>query len=75
MIINMRHSHESQIESEQGLMKYFRHCVYDAAAEWQAQQHRARMDPDTIKMLKDCLLRVPFQIEQHATARDVEPSE
>ena len=66
----MRHPHVSQIEGEQGLMNYFRHCVYDAVAEWQVQQHRARMDPDTIKMLKDRLLRVSFQIEQHATARD-----
>ena len=67
VIINMRHPHVSNIEGEQGLMNYFRHCVYDAVAEWQAQRLRSRLDPNTIKMLKDQLLRVSFQMEQHAS--------
>ncbi len=67
VIINMQHPHVSFIEGQQGLMNYFRHCIYDAVAEWQAQRLRSKLDPDTIKMLKDQLLRVSFQIEQHAT--------
>jgi hypothetical protein len=68
VIINMQHPHVSCITGEQGLINYFRHCVYDAVAEWQAQRLRAKLDPNTIKMLKDQLLRISFQMEQHAAA-------
>ncbi len=67
VIINMQHPHVSYVEGEQGLMNYFRHCTYDAVAEWQAQRLRSKLDPDSIKMLKDQLLRVSFQMEQHAS--------
>ena len=67
VMINLRHPHVRNIEGEQGLVNYFRHCVYDAVAEWQAQRIRSRLDPNTIKMLKDDLLRVSFQMEQHAS--------
>lgn len=72
VIINMQHPHVAHIEGEQGLINYFRHCVYDAVSEWQAQRIRATLDPNTIKMLKDQLLRVSFQMEQHASARERE---
>ena len=70
VIINMQHPHVAYIEGDQGLINYFRHCVYDAVSEWQAQRHRAKLDPNTIKMLKDQLLRVSFQMEQHAAEDD-----
>ena len=66
VIINMQHPHVLNIEGEQGLINYFRHCVYDAVSEWQAQRLRSTLDPYTIKLLKDQLLRVSFQMEQHA---------
>ncbi len=68
VIINMQHPHVSHVEGEQALINYFRHCVYDAVAEWQAQRLRGKLDPNTVKMLKDQLLRVSFQMEQHAQA-------
>ncbi|MXW63301.1 MAG: hypothetical protein F4Y00_06695 [Bacteroidetes bacterium SB0662_bin_6] len=67
VIINMQHPHVLKVQGEQGLFNYFRHCVYDAVAEWQAQRLRSKLDPNTIKMLKDQLLRVSFQMEQHAS--------
>ena len=48
------------------LLHYFRHCIYDAISEWQARNKAATIDPDTIKLLKDKLLRIPFEIEMHA---------
>ena len=68
VIINMQHPHVSQISGEQALMNYFRHCVYDAVAEWQAQKLRSKLDSNTIKMLKDGLLRVSLLMEQHAAS-------
>ena len=66
VIINLQHPHVRNIEGEQALINYFRHCVYDAVAEWQAQRLRSRLDSNTVKTLKDQLLRVSFQMEQHA---------
>jgi hypothetical protein len=66
VIINLRHPHVREIRGQDALINYFRHCVYDAVAEWKAQQLRSKLDPNTVKMLKDGLLRVSFAMEQHA---------
>ena len=70
VIINMRHPHVASIEGSDGVMNYFRHCIYDAIAEWQARQKAGRIDPNTIKLLKDKLLRVSMSIEEHAVEQD-----
>lgn len=64
VIINMLHPHISQVEGGAGVLNYFRHCVYDAIAEWQAKKRISSINPNTIKILKDSLLRVPFLIEE-----------
>jgi hypothetical protein len=64
VVININHPHVAQID-ENGLLNYFRHCTYDALAEWRARNQAATIDPGTIKRLKDDLLRVAFDIEMH----------
>lgn len=66
VIVNMSHPHVTQIEGSQGLLNYLRHCMYDGVAEWKARLLQADMDPNTIKLLKDTLLRVSGEIEGHA---------
>ena len=66
VIINQTHPHWSQLKGSEGVLNYIRHCTYDGIAEWQAWSKAARIDPDTIKLLKDKLLRVPFEIEKHS---------
>lgn len=66
VIINTQHPHMAQIDGSVGVVNYFRHCIYDAISEWQARRIRGGIDPDTIKLLKDRLLRVSLVIEQHA---------
>jgi hypothetical protein len=65
IIINEKHPHWTQLKGSEGVLNYLRHCTYDGIAEWQARHMAARVDPDTIKLLKDQLLRVPFDIEMH----------
>lgn len=65
VVISMSHPHWSQLQDSEGVLNYLRDCTYDAVAEWQARYKAARIDPDTIKILKDRLLRVPFELEQH----------
>jgi len=69
VIINTSHPHWDQLKGSEGVLNYLRHCTYDAIAEWQARHKAARLDPDTIKLLKDQLLRVPFDIEMHETGQ------
>jgi hypothetical protein len=67
VIINMNHPHVATID-ENGLLNYFRHCTYDALAEWRARNQLASIDPSTIKRLKDQFLRISFDIELHEDA-------
>lgn len=75
VIINMQHPHITQITGgSESLLVYLRHCVYDAIAEWQAWNRAATTDPDTIKILKDRLLRLQMEIQMHSPPSD-EPVE
>lgn len=73
VIINHAHPHWGQLNGSEGVLNYIRHCTYDAIAEWQARSKASTIDPDTIKLLKDKLLRVPFLIDQHAAEEEPEP--
>ena len=66
VLVNVAHPHWKQIKGSDGVLNYLRHCTYDAIAEWQARHQAARLDTDTIKILKDRLLRVSFDIERHS---------
>jgi hypothetical protein len=63
--INLNHPHIAQLSGTEGMLNYLRHCTYDAIAEWQARHKTSALDPHTIKMLKDKLLRLSLQIEMH----------
>ncbi|MFM8385189.1 MAG: ATP-binding protein [Planctomycetia bacterium] len=65
VIINRAHPHWHQLRGSEGVLNFLRHCTYDALAEWQARQRTSAMDPDTIKLIKDRLLRVALEIEAH----------
>lgn len=66
VIINLRHPHWTQLEGPAGIVNYLRHCVYDGIAEWKASQIQSQIDPNTVKKIKDGLLRISFSIEMHA---------
>lgn len=65
VVVNTQHPHWLQLKGSEGVLNYLRHCTYDAIAEWQARSKAARIDPNTIKLLKDKLLRVPIELEEH----------
>lgn len=70
IVINMQHPHFRQIVGAEGVLNYFRHCTYDALAEWKARKITHRLDSTTIKLLKDQLLRIPLAMEMHAGPGD-----
>ena len=66
IIVNTQHPHWKQLGGSEGVLNYLRHCTYDGIAEWQARRHQAGLDPGTIKVLKDRLLRLPLEIEMES---------
>lgn len=66
VIVNTTHPYwKTQLRGMESVSDYLHHCVYDSVAEWQARAKASTIDPDTVKLLKDQLLRVPLQIESH----------
>ena len=60
----------AQLGGLESVRDYLRQCIYDSVAEWQARAKTARIDSDTIKLLKDRLLRVPLEMESHAAGEE-----
>lgn len=65
VIVNKSHPHWIQLNGAEGILNYLRHCTYDGVAEWKAYNRTGKIDPDTVKLIKDGLLRLPFEIEKH----------
>lgn len=66
VIVNLNHPYfATQLGGLESVRDYFRQCIYDSVAEWQARAKTSRIDSDTIKLLKDRLLRVPLEMESH----------
>jgi len=63
IIVNISHPHLLELTSEQSQINFLKHCIYDGVAEWQARKIK-RVSFDTVKVLKDQLLRASFEIEQ-----------
>ena len=63
VVINAQHPHWSMLEGENSIVNYLRHCVYDGVAEYRAAK-LFRLEPDSIKRLKDSYLRVAFELLQ-----------
>jgi len=66
VIVNMRHPYVGRAGLQ--FEYHMRECIYDAIAESKAQALRAKLDADTVKLIKDQLLRIPMQIDDHEGA-------
>jgi hypothetical protein len=72
VVVNQAHPHWLQLKGSDGVLNYLRECTYDAIAEWKARQKVGRLDPTTIKVIKDKLLRIPFEVEMHTGDPEVD---
>ncbi len=64
VIVNKNHPFWNELSGSMGIKNYLRQCVYDGVAEWKAHFKVGNILPDTIKYIKDDLLRVPYIIER-----------
>ena len=75
IVINAAHPHWSQLQGSEGVLNYLRDCTYDSIAEWRAARQLSATTPETVRLLKDRLLRVPFEMEMHSgSAGGVRPT-
>ncbi|HXB05688.1 MAG TPA: hypothetical protein VNW04_01195, partial [Puia sp.] len=65
IIINVLHPYVQEMTDEDAFTSFVRQGIYDGVAEWKALRLRGSIQPNTIKMLKDGLLRIPYQIKSH----------
>lgn len=63
VIVNKAHPHWKHLTGSESILNFLRHCTYDGVSEWKAYFKAGRIDPDTVKLLKDNLLRVPFELK------------
>lgn len=67
VIVNKNHPFWNELDGATGILNYLRQCVYDAVSEWKAYFMKSTLQPDTIKHIKDDLMRVPFIIDKNKT--------
>lgn len=65
VIVNKNHPFWNELDGAKGILNYLRQCVYDAVSEWKAYFIKSTMQPDTVKHIKDDLMRVPFIIDKN----------
>jgi len=62
VIVNLSHPHWFQLTNEESILNFIRHCTYDGVAESKAFFVRGTIEPDTVKLIKDKLLRIPMTL-------------
>ncbi|HXB02400.1 MAG TPA: ATP-binding protein [Opitutaceae bacterium] len=63
VIINLVHPHWSQLTQEESILNFIRHCTYDGVSESKAYFVTGKIEPDTVKLIKDNLLRIPMNLQ------------
>lgn len=64
VVFNPNHPHWQEIKDDNGVLVFLRHVVYDGVSEWKAWNKTGKISHDTVKFIKDNLLRIPFEIEK-----------
>ncbi len=62
VILNVLHPYWLELKNSDGFLTYIRHSVYDGLAEWKTRRKTGRVNPDTIKYIKDSFMRVAYEI-------------
>lgn len=62
VIVNTLHPFWIELNNYENKLNFLRHCIYDGVAEWRALKKTGQINPNTIKFIKDSLLRLSFEI-------------
>jgi len=66
VVINLAHPHWSQLTQNESILNFIRHCTYDGVAESKAYFVTGKIESDTVKLIKDNLLRIPMMLRSGA---------
>jgi len=58
IVINVNHSYWLDLGDNTSRFHFLLNCIYDGVAEWKAEFMLSQLDPNTIKLIKDALLRL-----------------
>jgi hypothetical protein len=76
VIVNRLHPYYAGLESSDTIEECIRQYIYDAIAEYQVSHQTSKLNPDSVRRLKDQLLRAKFlKIDNAAAAATVTASE
>lgn len=64
IVFNPNHPHWAEIKDDNGVLVFIRHIVYDGISEWKAWHKTGAIHHDTVKFIKDNLLRIPFEVQR-----------
>ena len=70
VVFNPNHPHWQEIKDDNGVLIFLRHVVYDGVSEWKAWNKTGKISHDTVKFIKDNLLRIPFEIEKEKSENE-----
>lgn len=62
VIVNKSHIYWRGLKKPDLVYEFLKHCIYDGISEWKANFRQNSLNPDTIKTIKDYLLRVDLDV-------------
>ncbi len=62
VVINVNHPYWIELPDNNSRFNFLLSCIYDGVAEWKAGFLTNSLDPDTIKYIKDSLLRLELKL-------------
>ncbi|MGH9647065.1 MAG: hypothetical protein ACRD4E_09640, partial [Bryobacteraceae bacterium] len=67
---NRLHPYYQSLDTDEALGECFRQYIFDAVAEYRLLQQQAKLNPDSLRRLKDRCLRIgPIRVENEALAK------
>lgn len=63
IIVSKSHPFWNELKDATGVLNYLRQCVYDGIAEWKAYIQKREITAETVKYIKDNLMRLAFKIQ------------
>lgn len=63
IILNRNHPHWKELTDHYSISRFIKDCIYDGIAEWKAFHTVQRLEPDTIKSIKDLYMRFTMNLD------------
>ena len=62
-VFETQHPHWAELTTNESILNFIRHSTYDGVAESKAYFSTKKIEPDTVKLIKDNLSRIPMELK------------